>query len=139
MIHVSPDAWSVMVAHAEAHFPNECCGILVGTIDNDVRQVAEAIPMRNAYQGGTQEDRFEMDPAELRAADEAARAKGFEFLGTFHSHPDCDAYFSKTDLTNCVPWVPHIVMSVKNGKFDHANAFQPNLDQTEAAREALSY
>jgi proteasome lid subunit RPN8/RPN11 len=138
MIKVAPTAWKIMIAHAESHYPNECCGILVGTIDNDTRQVAEAIPMRNAYQGA-QEDRFEMDPAELRAADEAARAKGLEFLGTFHSHPDCDAYFSKTDLANCVPWVPHIVMSVKAAKFDHANAFQPNLDQTEAVKEELSY
>ena len=138
MIKVSPTAWSIMLAHAESHYPNECCGILVGSFDLEIRQVAEAIPMRNAYEG-PQQDRFEMDPAELRAVDEATRAKGLEFLGTFHSHPDCDAYFSRTDLAHCVPWVPHIVMSVKNGKFDHANAFQPNLDQTEAAEEPLSY
>ena len=33
----STSAWDVMVAHAEAKFPNECCGAMIGRIDGDVK------------------------------------------------------------------------------------------------------
>ena len=32
-------AWDVMVAHAEAKFPNECCGAMIGRIDGDQKHV----------------------------------------------------------------------------------------------------
>jgi len=35
MIKIDSQAWTVMVAHAEAKFPNECCGAMIGKIDGD--------------------------------------------------------------------------------------------------------
>ena len=60
-----------------------------------------------------------------------------DLIGIFHSHPDCDAYFSKTDLENSCPWYSFVVLSIKNGEFDHANSFLPDPDQTEADKEEL--
>jgi proteasome lid subunit RPN8/RPN11 len=76
-------------------------------------------------------------PEDLLAADKKARAAGLDLIGIFHSHPDCDAYFSKTDLENSCPWYSFVVISVKNGKFDHANSFLPNAEQTDAPKEEL--
>ena len=52
MINVDPQAWEVMVAHAEAKFPNECCGAMIGTHRRrrEARH-ASAEPMENAYRG----------------------------------------------------------------------------------------
>ena len=127
-----------MVAHAEAAFPNECCGVMLGKIDGDRKVVTRALPMENAYKG-TQEDRYEIRPEDLLAADRGARADGLDLIGIFHSHPDCDAYFSKTDLENSCPWYSFVVLSVKGGKFDHANSFLPNADQTAAEKEELTW
>ena len=52
----------------------------------------------------------------LRAQE--ARAAGLDLIGIFHSHPDCDAYFSKTDLENSCPWYSFVVLSVKGGKLE---------------------
>jgi proteasome lid subunit RPN8/RPN11 len=136
MIKVDRQAWDVMVAHAEAKFPNECCGAMIGKIDGDQKNVTEAQPMENAYTGG-QEDRYELRPEDLLEADRRARAAGLDLIGIFHSHPDCDAYFSKTDLENSCPWYSFVVLSVKGGKFDHAASFLPNPDQTAAEKEEL--
>ena len=63
-----------------------------------------------------------------------------DLIGIYHSHPDCDAYFSKTDLKNSCPWYSFVVLSIKNGKFDHANSCLPDLDQTESAdKEELTW
>lgn len=127
-----------MVAHAQATYPNECCGAMIGSFDEGAKVVREAVPMQNSYQGA-QRSRYELRPEDLLAADRAARDKGLDLIGIFHSHPDCDAYFSETDLRNSCPWYSFVVLSVKEGKFDHAASFLPNPDQTAAEKEELSY
>ena len=136
MIKINDAAWKAMVAHAEAKFPNECCGAMIGSIAGDVKDVTLAQPLENAYTGA-QGARYELRPEDLLEADRKARAAGLDLIGIFHSHPDCDAYFSKTDLENSCPWYSFVVLSVKGGKFDHANSFLPNAEQTVAEKEEL--
>ena len=136
MIKINQAAWDAMVAHAEGKFPNECCGAMIGSTTDDVKEVTLAQPLENAY-SGAQGARYELRPEDLLEADKKARAAGLDLIGIFHSHPDCDAYFSKTDLENSCPWYSFVVLSVKGGKFDHANSFLPNAEQTAAEKEEL--
>ncbi len=136
MIKIDKQAWDLMVAHAEDKFPNECCGAMIGRIDDHSKNVTAAVPLENAY-AGAQGARYELRPEDLLEADRRARAAGLDLIGIFHSHPDCDAYFSKTDLENSCPWYSFVVLSVKKGKFDHAASFLPNADQTAAEKEEL--
>jgi proteasome lid subunit RPN8/RPN11 len=127
-----------MVAHAEKQFPNECCGAMLGDSVDGAKRVTVAIPLENAY-AGQQNARYELRPEDLLAADREARARGLDLIGIFHSHPDCDAYFSETDLKNSCPWYSFVVLSIKDGKFDHAASFLPDPDQTRADKEPLTY
>ena len=136
MIQIEKAAWDVMVAHAEAKFPNECCGAMIGRSSDDLKHVTLAVALENAY-SGAQGARYELRPEDLLEADRRARAAGLDLIGIFHSHPDCDAYFSKTDLENSCPWYSFVVLSVKGGKFDHAASFLPNADQSAAEKEDL--
>lgn len=138
MIEIQKQAWEVMVRHAEATFPSECCGVMIGSIDGDHKIVTEARALENVYTGG-QEDRYEIRPADLLNCDREARKLGLDVIGIFHSHPDCAAYFSKTDLENSCPWYSFVVLSIAKGKFDHANSFLPNAEQTEAPPEELRF
>lgn len=138
MIDIQSEAWKVMVAHAEKTFPNECCGAMLGKNIGDLKLVTQAVAIENSYTG-EQGARYELRPEDLLAADKAARAAGLDLIGIFHSHPDCDAYFSKTDLENSCPWYSFVVLSIKGGKFDHANSFLPNADQTDAPKEELTW
>src|SRR5262249_27361899 len=135
---IEPDAWQEMVRHAKSTFPNECCGAMLGATDGDNKTVKRAVPLENAHQG-PQQERYELRPEDLMRADREARQAGMDLIGIFHSHPDCDAYFSQTDLKNSCPWYSFVVLSIKNGEFDHANSFLPNADQTAADNEPLVY
>lgn len=132
MVRVHAEAWATMRQHAEATYPRECCGAFLG----QGSQVTLAIPLDNVYEG-SQADRFEVRPADLVRVERESRARGVELLGIYHSHPDCDAYFSQTDLENSCPWYQSIVISVKQGRFDHANCFSTNDEQTAATPVAL--
>ncbi len=127
-----------MVAHARETYPNECCGAMLGLIGEETKLVREAMPLENAY-AGAQAARYELRPEDLREADKAARARNLDLIGIYHSHPDCDAYFSSTDLKNSCPWYSFVVLSIRKGEFDHANSWLPNFEQTEAAKEELRY
>jgi len=138
MIHIENDPWAAMVAHARASYPNECCGAMLGSTDGETKTVREAIALQNSFEGA-QAARYELRPEDLLAADKAARERHMDLIGIYHSHPDCDAYFSTTDLQNSCPWYSFVVLSIKKGEFDHANSFLPNFDQTDAPKEELTY
>jgi len=138
MIRIESAPWADMVAHARSTYPNECCGAMLGVIDGDAKTVSESVALTNAFDGA-QAARYELRPEDLLAADRAARARGMDLIGIYHSHPDCGAYFSKTDLENSCPWYSFVVLSIHKGEFDHANSWLPKVDQTEAVREELIY
>ncbi len=136
MIEIETNPWQTMVLHAERVYPNECCGAMLGHLQGEKKVVTEAVPLENAY-SGEQGARYELRPEDLLSADKAARSRGLDLIGIFHSHPDCDAYFSQTDLRNSCPWYSFVVLSVQNGNFDHARSFLPDIDQTRAESEEL--
>jgi proteasome lid subunit RPN8/RPN11 len=138
MIEIEETPWQTMVLHAERTYPDECCGAMLGHVQGESKRVTEALPLENAFNGEKQ-DRYELRPEDLLAAEREARARGLDLIGIFHSHPDCDAYFSETDLKNSCPWYSFVVLSVNRGKFHHANSFLPDLDQTAAETEELKW
>ena len=138
MIRVAEEPWREMVEHALSTYPNECVGAMLGRIDGDQKQVLVAMRLENSSKG-SQAARYELRPADLLAADKEARRQGLDLVGIYHSHPDCGAYFSETDLKNSCPWYSFIVLSIQKGEFDHANSWLPNAEQTEAEKEELIY
>ena len=138
MIEIEAQPWHVMVAHGEQSYPNECCGAMLGRNSGENKVVTQALPLENAWDG-EQGERYQIRPEDLLQADKDARARGLDLIGIFHSHPDCDAYFSETDLKNSCPWYSFVVLSVQKGRFHHAKSFLPDPDQTKADQEELTW
>ena len=138
MIQIDNEPWSQMVAHARATYPNECCGAMLGSLDDSSKQVKIALPLDNVSQG-SQAARYELRPEDLLHADREARRHQMDLIGIYHSHPDCGAYFSETDLKNSCPWYSFVVLSIQKGEFDHANSWLPNAEQTAAEKEELVF
>jgi proteasome lid subunit RPN8/RPN11 len=138
VIRIEPEAWAAILAHAGRTYPEECCGAMLGRHDSGGKCVTRAVPLENAY-GGPKTNRYELRPENLLETEKLARGEGLVSIGIYHSHPDCDAYFSETDLKNSCPWYSFVVLSMRGGRFDHANSWLPDADQTSAEREPLSH
>jgi proteasome lid subunit RPN8/RPN11 len=136
MIRIEAAPWRDMLAHAQATYPDECCGVMIGVTDDGEKTVRAAVPLDNAFDGERRE-RYLLRNEDLLRADREASARQMEVIGIYHSHPDCGAYFSKTDLENSCPWYSFVVLSVQNGRFDHAASFLPNMELTAAPEEEL--
>jgi len=138
---------------AEAGYPEEICGLIVGTPArpdtwqiHQVPNVANRDPQRDP--SGVERDartayRME-DRAVLRVLREADGA-GLEVLGFYHSHPDHDAYFSAMDreratLHGAEPLWPgafYLVVSVRAGRAAQARYFAwDTIRRDFTAREA---
>ncbi len=138
MIDIELGPWGEMVAHAEATYPNECCGAMLGSTDGEQKVVSVSLRLDNAA-AGSQRAYYELRPEDLLRADREARERKMDLIGIYHSHPDCDAYFSQTDLKNSCPWYSFVVLSIQKGRFDHANSWLPNAEQTAAEKEELKW
>jgi proteasome lid subunit RPN8/RPN11 len=139
MIRIEAAAWQVILDHAQLAYPRECCGILLGVEQADgARVVTSAFPSRNAYEGD-QSDRFVIDPRDQVISNLKCRSEDTDILGFFHSHPDCDAYFSATDLKHSWPWYSNVVLSIRQGELATAAAFRASEDQSRSEPEELLY
>lgn len=98
---------AALAAHAQAIYPDECVGLLFGTIEGDSKHAVAAHPVENRWAGQvalsehddatSRRDRFYLDPHDYLAADRAARAAGLDVVGCYHSHPDWPAEPSERD------------------------------------------
>lgn len=78
----------------EAH-PLECCGLLIGRVQDGAARVAEVLPAANVAEAP--ERAFEIDPRTLIQAHRGARERGQTILGWYHSHPSGVAVPSACD------------------------------------------
>ncbi|MGA2904409.1 MAG: M67 family metallopeptidase, partial [Candidatus Korobacteraceae bacterium] len=72
--------------HGEETYPNECCGILLGTSEGDVRTVRSTIRCNNT-RTDSPENRYHIDPRELLRIQREAHESGLDIVGFYHSHP----------------------------------------------------
>ena len=83
-----------MVAYAKAELPNEACGLLAGTINEAGKVVKKVYCLTNMDHSP---NHFSLSVEEQFAAIKDIRAKGYELLGNWHSHPRTDAMLSDED------------------------------------------
>jgi proteasome lid subunit RPN8/RPN11 len=51
MIRIETEPWQLMVEHARATYPNECCGAMLGSMDGENKIVLAAVKLDNAFEG----------------------------------------------------------------------------------------
>lgn len=81
---------------AEAAYPEECCGLLLGRREGGRFVVARVVATANVAEGDRRR-RFEVDPRALVAAHRGSRDSGETVIGHYHSHPEGAALPSDED------------------------------------------
>lgn len=107
MLLLSPDDIKRIVDAAEAAYPREACGLLVGfdRADGDI-EVSEVVASPNVADP-SRKDRFEVDPALRFEVQRRLEGRSTAIIGHFHSHPDHCAQPSPTDLA--MVWEPDLI------------------------------
>jgi proteasome lid subunit RPN8/RPN11 len=82
----------IIVGHARAAAPDECCGLLLGRGE----EIVEAVRSRNI--ADAPRSRFLIDPKDHIDGRRAARERGLDVVGFYHSHPASPAEPSARDI-----------------------------------------
>ena len=123
MLRISPSAYDAIRRHGEETYPQECCGILIGTLEGDTRTVLRTIRCNNICTDSPQ-TRYDIDPRELIRAQREAHECELDIVGFYHSHPDHPAHWSATDLEEA-HWIgcSYVITAVESGKAAQTNSF----------------
>jgi proteasome lid subunit RPN8/RPN11 len=134
--------------HGAETYPHECCGALLGrdlepraTSTPDVaklptREILALYPLINRRDDSPR-NRFSVTSDDVRDAEKAAREKGIDVVGWYHSHPDHPAAPSDYDREHAWPWYSYIIVSVANGEPEQMTSWRLNDDRAQFTSEPL--
>jgi proteasome lid subunit RPN8/RPN11 len=124
MLKIDEKDYAEIRRHGEEIYPHECCGVLLGQMDGDVRTVTSTARCGNTRTDSPQ-NRYHIDPKELVRIQREARGREEDIVGFYHSHPDHPAQWSKTDLEEA-HWIgcSYVITRVAAGKADVTNSFE---------------
>ena len=124
MLKISQSHYSALRQHGEETYPHECCGVLLGRVEDDERVVTSVARCGNTRQDSPQ-NRYNIDPKELVRIQREARERGEDIVGFYHSHPDHPPRWSPTDLAEA-HWFgcSYVITSVEKGKAAVTNSFE---------------
>jgi proteasome lid subunit RPN8/RPN11 len=106
---------AAIAQHGEETFPNECCGFMLGKLNGTERGVTELLRAANDREDASQYNRFLITPEAYMRGEKAARAKGLDIVGFYHSHPNAPARPSQYDLDHAWPVYSYVIVSIKDG------------------------
>lgn len=138
MIALEPAAKRLMVEDALQAFPDECCGFLFGTEDeNGNRTVSDILLVNNAKEGDKRR-RFEIAPRDYMDAEQHAEENNLLLLGVYHSHPNHPAIPSEHDRVAAQPYFSYIILSVLDKKIGPIRSWRLN-DESQFEEESVLY
>ena len=131
MLKIPRKEYEAIRRHGEETYPHECCGVLLGQMENDQRIVTSSARCGNTRTDSPQ-NRYNIDPRELVRIQRESRERGEDIIGFYHSHPDHPAQWSPTDFAEA-HWIgsSYVITSVEKGKAALTNSFE--LAGTEEA------
>jgi proteasome lid subunit RPN8/RPN11 len=122
----------------EAAYPDECCGIMLGTIDAEgARTVTELQPVPNAREDGKRRRRFRIDAADILRAERLAAGRSLDIIGFYHSHPDNPAVPSEYDREYALPWYAYVIVAVARGRAGAVSCWKLADDRSRFLRERM--
>ena len=128
-VHLPQTLRDQMRQHAQATYPEECCGLLLGRD----RSILHALPANNTADPAHRRTTYAIDPRDILRADHDARAKNLDILGYYHSHPDHRAVPSAADRAPAWEGVLYIIVPVTATEAGQPRAWQ--LNPTEGFSE----
>lgn len=122
MLRMAQTQFDAIRRHGEETYPNECCGVLLGHMEEDGNAVIDVVQAQNT-RSDSAHNRYQIAPQELIRIQQQARHRGLDIVGFYHSHPDHPAEWSKTDLEEahwigCSYVITRVAGSLNGGDVD---------------------
>lgn len=126
-IKLGKEDYQKILAHCEQGLPNEACGLLAGTVEDNIKTVTKVYLLNNV---DASNEHFSMDPKEQLAALKDARSYGFNIIGNFHSHPESPSRPSEEDKRLAYDsTMEYLILSLQERENPVLKAFEIDKDK----------
>lgn len=146
MIELSPDDLACIRAHGEATYPEECCGILVGSIERTaagngaaLARVVRLVGAENERAQENRHNRYLIPPEVILRTEREARADGLDVVGYYHSHPDHPSRPSDFDRDHAWPGYSYLIVSVREGRARDERSWRLSDDRSRFDEEPIRF
>jgi proteasome lid subunit RPN8/RPN11 len=125
MLKINRANYEALRQHGEETYPNECCGVLLGSMDEGGTRIVTSTARCGNTRRDSPQNRYHIDPKELVRIQREGRGRGEDIIGFYHSHPDHPARWSSTDLAEA-HWFgcSYVITAVEKGKAVLTNSFE---------------
>jgi proteasome lid subunit RPN8/RPN11 len=137
MIVLSKDLERRVREEGEKAYPNECCGILLGTEAYGERRADLILPVENAREEGEKYHRFVITPEDFMRAEKEAARQNREIYGFYHSHPDHPARPSGYDREHALPFYSYLILAVEEGRAAELTSWRLSGDRNQFMEEEI--
>ncbi len=139
MLRLNPELEKNIRVDGETAYPNECCGVLIGEVDNaGIKTVKSTLTINNASENGEQYHRFLITPEDMLRAEQSARAMKLDIIGFYHSHPDHPSAPSGYDKDHALPFYSYVIVSVDSGKAQVLTSWELADDRSNFIQEVIN-
>src|SRR3954470_10403544 len=124
MLRLGQSHYDALRQHGEETYPHECCGVLLGRIEDDGTRVVTSLARAGNTRTDSPQNRYNIDPKELVRIQREGREREEDIIGFYHSHPDHPAQWSQTDFAEA-HWLgcSYVITSVTQGSATVTNSF----------------
>ncbi len=136
-ILVSADHLHRIESHAEAAYPHEGVGFILGRSGISQIAVMDVLPLQNRREAEVQHNRYELSPHDFAQGELEAVHRGLDLVGVFHSHPDHPAQPSEFDREHALPHFSYLIISVQGGIAQGTRAWRLREDRTAFDEDRL--
>jgi proteasome lid subunit RPN8/RPN11 len=125
MLKLASKDYATLRRHGEETYPHECCGVLLGRVDDDGIRIVTSTARCGNTRTDSPQNRYNIDPRELVRIQREGRERSEDIVGFYHSHPDHPARWSQTDLAEA-HWFgcSYVITAVEKGKAAITNSFE---------------
>ena len=136
MIAMDGRALAAIREHGARAYPEECCGALLGVVEDGTVRVARVERIENARREERRR-RYAIEPLEYARLEKQADSEGLAILGFYHSHPDHPAVPSEYDREHGLPFFHYVLVAVAAGVAGEVASFVLSEDRGVFDREEL--
>lgn len=155
MIYITMEVQQQIKAESERCYPDECCGILFGKLEDFseeiegegwkrtsvpqdksscrkemfIKRVEGIQPITNSFEDNEKYHRFLITPETMMKAELEARRRKQDIVGFYHSHPNKPAFPSEYDREHALPIYSYIITSVVFGIVVETNCFELSVKE----------
>jgi [CysO sulfur-carrier protein]-S-L-cysteine hydrolase len=119
VLRLPEDMATQMIEHAQAEYPKEACGMVLGP-DGEARELHQLVNVDD-----NPVMRYNVDPRELKRLTDYMYEKEWDVVAIWHSHTGSPAFPSKTDVELAgYPQAAYVLVSLMDRQYPVLRAFR---------------